>query len=326
MSMNTDVHTNIDKAAAFTATKLETLRNEISTLLSASPFNEAMTIITTGSYGRAEATEESDLDWFIIFDRDQPVEVISDEIQGINEVITRHIDKVTGDTGTFGKDAIVRFSEMQNNIGGNDDSNESLTRRLLFLLEGTWVYGEERFADYRRQLLEKYIKPDAPGEQMPRFLLNDIIRYYRTIATDFEFKTSERKKPWGLRNIKLRFSRKLIYFSGIIVAAELKELGWQQKIEKGLALFEQFPLERIRALGADLAATPVILATYESFMARLAQPEVRQALEGVVKEQRLENPEYKELRKTSHEFSKALHKWLKEKYGEEHPIHHALVF
>jgi len=54
---------------------------------------------------------------------------------------------------------------------------------------------------------------DDSMSETSRFLLHDLIRYYRTICVDFEYKTYENGKPWGDRNIKIQFSRKFLYFS-----------------------------------------------------------------------------------------------------------------
>src|SRR5690606_13170819 len=111
-------------ARSFTHQKLITLRDELEQALSGSKYRDAITLVTTGSYGRGEAMEESDLDWFMIFDRDQPAEeVIADEMAAVANIISTNVPKNTGDTGTFGKEVVVRFSEMQRNIGGKDDSN-----------------------------------------------------------------------------------------------------------------------------------------------------------------------------------------------------------
>jgi len=56
-----------------------------------------------------------------------------------------------------------------------------------------------------------YAMPPKAAARVPRFLLNDLVRYWRTMAVDFAAKRREREGAgWGLRNFKLRMSRKLI--------------------------------------------------------------------------------------------------------------------
>jgi hypothetical protein len=116
------------------------------------------------------------------------------------------------------------------NIGGNDDHNAKITRRVLFLLEGDWLNNRPFFQECRQQLLGRYIRDTITSHQLALFLLNDIIRYYRTVCVDFEFKTIEHDKPWGTRNIKLVFSRKLLYFSGVLVVAETMQRSYKEKV------------------------------------------------------------------------------------------------
>ena len=83
------------------------------------------------------------------------------------------------------------------------------------------------------------------------FLLNDIIRYYRTITIDFEFKTSETGKSWGLRNIKLTYSRKLIYFVGLLMVAKTQDLEKDEKANILIKYINMTPIERIECIVLD---------------------------------------------------------------------------
>lgn len=315
----------LQNASIFSKNIIDLIRTDLKSDLALSDYKEKITIITTGSFGRGEASESSDLDLFVFFDSDLPDDVLSGEIECIQKVIEKHVPKSVGSTGTFGADAIVKFSELLKNIGGENDKNQSLTRRMLFLLEGTWLYGEQRFILYREELLKRYIKDIDIDKQISRFLLNDIIRYYRTITTDFEYKVTENQKSWGLRNIKLRFSRKLLYFGGIVSIAEIALIDHSEKITTLTKLLDEAILKRIYQVGTKNQHTCKIFEIYQEFIDIISNEENRNLLDTVTKENRTDCELFIKMRDLSKQFSSTLENWLDEQY-KDHPIHHALLF
>jgi Nucleotidyltransferase domain len=199
----------ITRARTLSENRLNTIRVGLSNL---EGLPHDVTVVTCGSYARREASQSSDIDFFAISPREDLATTspagtavqklwprgIVDTIQGIVP-----IDPAEG--GAFAK--VVPRDELVRNIGGEDDSNQKITRRILLLLEGEWLTNENNFRKLRREILEYYISDGMTDHQLALFLLNDVIRYYRTIAVDYEFKTSElaNPKPWGIRNIKLIF-------------------------------------------------------------------------------------------------------------------------
>jgi hypothetical protein len=93
-----------------------------------------------------------------------------------------------------------------------------------------------------RTLLDRYLSGDdgwihrRTPHGVPRFLQNDISRYWRTVAVDFAYKQWTRdNEGWGLKSAKLRLSRKLTYVAGLLYCFSLAEGLWDSHTTVGSA-------------------------------------------------------------------------------------------
>ncbi|NKQ41911.1 MAG: hypothetical protein HF962_10145 [Sulfurovum sp.] len=326
---------SIKKAKEYSEDTIKKLSNDFKSRLKIDSVK--FTIVTTGSFARCEASEASDLDCFIIIDNfdkednnfnqnDEKINTKELLSKAMNEIVSRYIKKDAGSTGTFGIDAVVKIDDLLTNMGGQNDDNIQFSRRMLFLLEGKSLFNDALFQTFRRNLIEKYIKETVSDHQLSRFFLNDIIRFYRMMATDFEYKVSEDGKSWGVRNIKLTFSRKLLYFGGVLTVAETAQKTRETKIKETLLLLDMSPLERINHLA--VSGSEKVFKSYDYFLEKLSDSDIRKELDKAKVEQMpIDNPEiFREMKNESKHFSWALSSVLKNTYDDTHPIHHALIF
>ena len=287
-------------------------------------------VLTCGSYARREASTESDIDFFIVTSQPpqqsgQPFDLstlpwVESVKNAIDEIVP--IEPTAG--GPFSK--VEPRDTMLVNIGGEHDSNQKITRRMLFLLEGEWLFNADGLKQLRRQILERYIGEGMTDHQLALFLLNDIIRYYRTIAVDYEFKTveGEKPKPWGIRNIKLIFSRKLLYASGLFSVAMTADQARERKIAILEDLFEMPVIDRMVSI-CGRAKLEGVLASYDRFLERLEDQNVRERLNKLEKHER-GDPLFRELKNEGHHFTRELLKLFECTFDSTHPIRRAVVF
>jgi hypothetical protein len=281
-------------------------------------------LVVFGSMARYECTVGSDADWTMLVDGQAKTD--HPETAHILENLMKKTNlQDPGKSGMFGQ---ITFSHsIIHYVGGQDDTNHNLSRRILLLLESRKVLLSETdsiagSAHQRvvRGIIEQYIDNDSGffgtsgKENVPRFLLNDIIRYWRTLCVDFASK--QKKQPdanWALRNIKLRMSRKLIFVKGLLMCfksfrnEEMNQESVKQSIFNDV---QKTPLEYIlQELGKfetferDLVE---LYSAYNEFLGLLNDAAFRDNLKNLSVSGAYGNKQFEHARDISHKFQQAL--------------------
>ncbi|MCU1244881.1 MAG: hypothetical protein JWN02_791, partial [Acidobacteria bacterium] len=208
------------------------------------------------------------------------------------------------------------------------DSNENLTRRILLLSESRALTNAVLRERVIEKVLARYVIHDRPvrskttRQTVPHFLLNDVVRYWRTMASDYASKMWERQRQgWGVRNVKLRFSRKALFIWGLLASfsgelfapelqqiedddhylAELAALIRRQTDVPPLELLARVVLDVVRDTGDQQLARD-LFSSYDRFLAVLADPQSRKQLEAVRFETALDDSAFVSLRDASQSF------------------------
>lgn len=318
--------TTIDKAIAETDEKLKYLGEML--LPDKRSVAEDVSIVFFGSVARGECTSKSDLDWIVLVDG-QVDEQHFRTYQNTRSALLEAGEIPPGSSGLFGG---LGFShDIVHRIGGNDDSNRNLTLRMLLLLESVSIGDDSARKRVVRAILRRYLADDPSWTwksdgKVPRFFLNDCVRFWRTMAVDFADKYHDQAgEKWALRNAKLRFSRRLIFLVSLFACFSWhlhRQDGVSHKAAETVDIaqlhFAQYlsrpPLEII----ADellLQAVPAqickdLISSYNEFLTILDDENSRKELSELPRDVAEKSDLFQQIRKTSHRFRDAAIGWL----------------
>jgi predicted nucleotidyltransferase len=168
-------------------------------------------VVLFGSWARRELTRHSDDDWLILVDGERR-EGVTPAVDEVGAILGRD-ERKPGDQEVFGIQAFCNDIEK---VGLDRDDNTNLTHRVLLMLESVPLTGHDVHRACWERILDGYLQEVRRDERPPRFFLNDVVRYWRTICVDFVGKHREAGDKWGTRNAKLRASRKVLFAGGLL--------------------------------------------------------------------------------------------------------------
>lgn len=251
----------------------------------------ALCVYATGSYGRLEAWRDSDIDLFFLYGPG-PSEGPPNYLTFIR-VAARLVD-ATQSMGfpPFSGDGkyleTLDVNDMERDLGSPaDDRTNTFTARMLLLLESQPVSDPGRYQQLVGRILGFYYHDfeDHKNDFVPGFLLNDILRFWRTLTLNYEHDRYEirllpeeeqerARAKSSLKNYKLKLSRLATCYSMVIHLASATPPVRREDV---VALTRLTPQQRFAELRGRLPEADRLLddlaRQYDRFLDQVQQPE-----------------------------------------------------
>src|SRR5689334_6592801 len=264
--------------------------------LAALPLDADASVVLFGSWGRGELTRRSADDWALLVDG--AGRSVEPDPQQLAAALGGEGARGPGRSGVFG--GRIFCDDLLSRIGLDADSNTNLTRRMLLMLESQPVAGDAVHRRCWERVLDGYLEDADRPFRPPRFFLNDLIRYWRTICVDFVGKEREGGEKWGIRNAKLRTSRKVLFAAGLVPLLQSHRFDRAQRREYLAAQLAAPATDRLAAAFLDCGARDAgvrALSAYDRWLAVLDDEPRRQELEQLTKETAHESQVFRDVRR-----------------------------
>lgn len=245
-------------------------------------------IAAFGSMAREEMAPGSDFDYLVILNE---LETDPKRILAYREAATGALRAIgvqpPGSSGLFG--VAVSGTEFVNTIGLETDTNLHLSRRVLLLEESVPLNTAESWSRLVHAIAARYLhEQDESRPRVPRFLLNDVVRYWRTLTVDYQAKRWQEieGKKFGLRYVKLITARKLT-FAAMVAALFAPLLEAEEATPDRLRQqFTQPALARLASLAPHIGdetrqALRRLLVAADEVVGLMADKRFRDAVEPV---------------------------------------------
>jgi predicted nucleotidyltransferase len=264
--------------------QLKVLEREIESIEEISKKTD-LCIYVTGSFGRFDASPYSDLDLFFIMPSENGLGGIEKTLIDAELIrLVRRLGFPDFDSdGRFLK--ILPLDQMLTKLGSpDDDSCNYFTARMLLLLESYCLYNQAQYEEVIEKVIDRYFRDfhDHMSDFLPVFLVNDIIRFWKTLCLNYEHRrnrSDHEKIKAHLKNLKLKFSRMLTCFSMIAWLTHRKSLT-HDDVKEGAALTPFQRIERVAGSKKQVDLADELKDHYSWFLAVTGRPK-QEALEWI---------------------------------------------
>ena len=264
--------------AEFSRSQLELLQAEFEGLSECKKFDN-LTIYATGSFARLEASGHSDIDVFFINvgsekDVEDPKTSSLRMFGKVIEIAERlGFDSFSNDSEYL---RLLHLDEILSKLGSRiDDHQNYFTARMLLLLESYCIYGKDKFDELVRLIVASYFRDFKDHQQSfePRFLMNDLTRFWKTMLLNYENKRrvlAELDSQKGLtpdielqrtkqkvRNYKLKYSRMTTCFATIAALGSHRSPVREEDV---IELVRLTPRERLLSITTRLPDTTEVVS------------------------------------------------------------------
>lgn len=221
-------------------------------------------VYCAGSLGRGDIGQQSDLDIFVVTTRNEKKRRRLEEIRLLSLAIETNQKLGYGEFSNDGQYLkVYSLDEMTKALGAPYDDSENLfTARMLMLLESRCVCCTPAYNQSLTRIIDHYFR-DSRGKRSfrPLFLINDLLRYWRTLCLNYELIRDIPERPWRKKNINLKFSRMLTVF-GTVLPVIADEMDNPEDV-RSLVLMS--PHQRF-AKGLDVLGDDSLLPAYSEFL------------------------------------------------------------
>lgn len=210
----------------------------------------------TGSYGRLEASEHSDLDIFFMREGSRKTDALLPVQKTLIDAALIRICRDLGFpefTGGGQYLTIHYLDDIREMLGGpQDDAQNFFTARMLLLLESMPLWNDAAYEGIIRGMISSYYRDyrDHASTFKPIFFQNDLIRYWKTMCLNYEHRRNRpldnpvKQAEYHLKNFRLKFSRLLTCFSMILATVYQSRSAVLSDVEL-LALVKTPPWPRV---------------------------------------------------------------------------------
>lgn len=236
-------------------------------------------VYVTGSGGRLELGQASDLDLFLAR--------VDEEPSRIDEILLQAATIKAIDRSSFPRPSrdglfleLHTAGELEEHLGTpEDDGLNKLTPRMLLLLESRVVCGNAAYDSLVDRMIGAYWKneDDHKRDYLPFVLVNDIVRYWRIVLLNHESRLKAKEQKLAkegssgdtlknrmdverrMRGYKLRFARCLICFASLAYLLALAKRSVPAIKRADVKRMVGFtPLERLTRVAEIISEDPVL--------------------------------------------------------------------